>query len=349
MDKKKTTVLIVDDSASARELLTYIINKSPSLEVIGCVENGEKALEFIKQRRPDVITMDVIMPKLDGFETTRRIMQQTPIPILIISSSYNPEDVTKSFQAIDAGSLGIIKKPSGPMDPDFPIISKVITETLINIADVKMVARRHKRHEPVSKTTVIEPIEIIGIGASLGGPQALKMILSQLPKTFGLPIFIVQHISQGFVQGFVDWLNDTTSLTVKLATQGYYAQPGEVIIAPDGFHLEVAPGRRVSLLKGEPEEHICPSVSRLFKSIANVYAQKGAGVILTGMGRDGVDELLLLKQKGGHTIAQHEDGCTMYGMPKEAIAIGAAKHIIHLDNIADSLLQLGSAVKINAL
>lgn len=338
-----TTVLIVDDSPSARELLTYIINQDPNLEVIGCVENGEKALEFLKFRKPDVITMDIIMPKMDGFETTRRIMAATPIPILIISSSYNPEDVSKSFQAIDAGSLGILKKPMGPTDPEFPIISKKIRETIAGIAGVKLVARRHRALHVQEKPPVTTPIEVVAIGASLGGPQALKVILSQLPASYPLPIFVVQHISEGFVGGFVDWLNETTPLNVKLAEQGYYAQAGDVLIAPDHFHMEIGASRRVTLIRGAPLESICPSIGKLFQSIAKTYGPRSAGLLLTGMGRDGVDELLEMKNRGAITIAQDEEGCTMFGMPREAIAAQAVKHVVPLGGISGMLLQLAAS------
>ncbi len=338
---KKVEVLIVDDSASARELLAYIINSDERLNVIGSVKDGEEALRFVKTRKPDVITMDIVMPKMDGFETTKRIMQTTPIPIIIISSSFCHDDIEKSFKAMDAGSVAILEKPQGPKDLDFAEKKKTILDTINTMSEVKLITRRHSQGEPPAASQEVikkdRTINAIAIGTSLGGPQALHQILTQLSPHCSVPIFIVQHIASGFVHGFVEWLNNVTPLDVKLSVNGYHAKGGDVIIAADGHHLGINRDNTVVLSDGPPEGGIKPAASHLFHSVAEAHGKNSVGIILTGMGRDGVAELLYMRQKGAMTIAQDEKDCTMFGMPKEAAQQGAAQHILSLDEIAHTI------------
>lgn len=346
-------VLIVDDSMVASELLAYIINSDPDLKVIGCVENGEKALEFIRHNKPDVITMDIIMPKMDGFEATRRIMATTPIPIIIVSSIYKKENVEKSFQAMEAGAIEILEKPRGFQDPYYQDLATSLVKTIKIVAGTKLVTRKFVTsgeksvHEATPRTNHQDSswtgkAEVVAIGSSLGGPQALNTIFSGLSSSFPVPILVVQHISSGFTQGFVDWLSESCSLEISLAKNKEIALPGHVYVAPDNVHLEIDKKNVMHLVDAPPEAGLRPAASRLFRSVANVFGSNGIGIILTGMGRDGVEDLLLLKQKGGMTIAQSQESCLMYGMPKEAIAIGAARQVVHLDQIANTLKKLVS-------
>lgn len=340
-------VLIVDDSPLATELLTFIINSDPDLKVIGCVDSGERALNFIKWEIPDVITMDIVMPKMDGFETTRRIMQTTPIPIIIISACFKGEDVQKSFEAIDAGALDILEKPPGPQDPDFGTLAKRILKSIKTVAGTKLITRHYSRPHSLSHskpklpdtetTSSLSQIEAIAIGSSLGGPHALCTIFKELPSQFRLPIFVVQHISPGFAPGFTEWLGEHTPLHVKLAQKQEVAQPGCIYIAPDHHHLEVHQGHLISLASTPPEGGLRPAVGHLFRSMAKTYGAHGMGIILTGMGRDGVEDLLLMKQSGALTVAQDQESSLLFGMPKEAIAIGAAKRILSLQHIIELL------------
>lgn len=351
---KTISVLIVDDSKVARELLKHIIESDPIFEVIGMVNSGEEALRFLEKETPSVITMDIFMPNLDGFEVTRHIMETKPIPIVIISGSYNAKnDQIKSFNAIEAGALSILEKPVGVDDHNFEVKALEIRDTLKKVSEIKLIKRRFKpKPESIQKSKtylVEEPLpekmyerfEAVAIGASLGGPPAISQILSKLPFDFPIPIFIVQHIAAGFTEGLVNWLQNHSYLQIKLAHHNEKAEGGKVYIAPDHCQMEIKKGGIISLDERQDNKMILqPSVSRLFKSMAEVYGSKGIGILLTGMGKDGAKELLEMSNKGAFTIAQDEATCVMFGMPKEAIALNAAKQILSLDQIVNCLQKL---------
>ncbi len=341
MEKKPIEILVVDDSKVARDLLGYIINNDPELKVVGFAENGEQALEWLEHHSADVISMDIIMPGISGLEVTRRIMHSKPVPIVIISSAYVSGNETHSFEAIEAGALAILEKPIGLNDESFYRKAAELTSTIKMISDVKLVKRRSAKSTPsvpiLSKTTRSkEPIEAVAIGASLGGPLALSILLAELNASFPTPIFIVQHIAAGFTKGFVQWLQSFTSLRVQLASDGERAVPGTCYIAPARVHMEVHREDIISLTHS-PTDLLQPSIARLFASMANAYGPRSIGVMLTGMGRDGAEELLLMRQRGALTIAQDRNSCIMFSMPQEAIALGAVQHIIPLNQIADAL------------
>lgn len=340
-------VLIVDDSKTARELLAHLIVQDPALTVVGRCQDGEAALSWLKHNQADVITMDIVMPGIDGFEVTRRIMETQPIPIVIISSVYNPGDVAHAFQAVQAGALAILEKPETDVEEHFDNKAGEIRETLKMIAEVKLVRRRlsRSRGETPSHLESPEPnhetIKAVAIGASLGGPLALSRILSSLSADFPVPIFVVQHIASGFANGFVQWLQEETSLAISLAKDGEIAKHGHCYVAPSDAHMEVKQGSCISLIHA-PRDIPQPSVGRLFRSMATSYGANAVGVILSGMGADGAKELLLMRQHGAYTIAQDEESCVMFGMPREAIALGAVKKVLPLDRIADVLMHLVS-------
>jgi two-component system chemotaxis response regulator CheB len=341
-------VLIVEDSPIAAKLLEFIINSDPALKVIGCVDSGEEALNFIKGKKPDVITMDIVLPKMDGFETTEQIMQTTPIPIIIVSANYKKEDVDKSFKAISVGAVDILEKPVGPRDPVFHAMAAMLIQSIKNAAKIKLITRSpyapltHLSRAKVNAKTIssLKGTKAIAIGASLGGPKALNYILSQLPAEFPLPILVVQHISPGFTPGLVDWLNESSHLTIKLAQNREIIKPGYVYIAPDNYHLEVNSYHMIYLNDDPPENGLRPSVGRLFRSMAYIYKSAGLGIILTGMGHDGAKELLLMKNYGALTIAQDQKSSFVFGMPKAAIALGAATCILSIDEIVVFLQSL---------
>lgn len=348
-------VLIIDDSLVSQHLLAFIIENDPDLKVVGYASDGASAVKWLKQRLPDVVTMDIVMPKMDGFETTRLIMETTPLPIIIISASYDHSQVEKSFKSIEAGALEILPKPSGPNDPNFGTMSRTITDTIKLVAGMKMVRRRKLPNlsecAPLPKSTLpCSPhsfgegaktknhgIQAVAIGASLGGPPVLAAILSALPDNFPVPIFIVQHISLGFAKGLVDWLNKMTSLNVAMAEHGQQAQPGCVYVAPEDQLMSITTNN-VMTLSPCRQGKFSP-ISHLFESMANVHGSKGVGIILTGMGKDGALELLHMRQKGALTMAQEEKDCTMFGMPKEAIALHAAEKVLSVQEIAQHLVQ----------
>jgi two-component system chemotaxis response regulator CheB len=342
-------VLVVEDSPVARELLKHILSSDPEIKVIGTANNGLEAIEFLKRGKPDVVTMDIIMPKMDGYEATRRIMETDPIPIVIVSASLVREEVDRTWRAVEAGAVAVLEKPSyTDMGNPNGNAAKLI-ETVKNMSQVKVVRRRKKSAETtVPKHAEVAPeprpetarVKVVAIGASTGGPQALQHILSQLPKDFRTPILIVQHITRGFTDGFVDWMNGSCCLPVRLATDGEPLASGTVYVAPDDRHTKIGRNGRIRLSTDEPVNGIRPSVSSLFRSVAEVLGPDAVGVLLTGMGRDGAAELKLMRDRGAVTIAQDMESCVIYGMPGEAAKMGAAKYLLPPEKIAEMLLRL---------
>jgi two-component system chemotaxis response regulator CheB len=341
-------VLVTEDSVVARALLVSIINRDPDLEVVGEARDGEQAVELAAQLRPDVITMDVHMPKLDGLEATRRIMAGTPTPIVVISA-IDPKDVRLSFEALDSGALAVLAKPTGPTAPDFATRANEITTTIKTMSGVRVVTRRPKlaaaptpAPAAPARTAGRRRVDVVAIGSSTGGPDALGKIVGALPAGAPVPILIVQHITVGFHQGLVDWLNNVTPLKVKLGVEGESVRAGEVVIAPGEHHMTVDSGRRIKLIDEPPVRGHRPSATKLFQSVTKVYGANALGVILTGMGDDGADGLVELKNAGGWVIGQDEATCVVYGMPREAAVRGAVTEVLPLGEIADGIVAAWS-------
>lgn len=341
-------VLIVDDSPVVLEMISYILGGDPDLKVIGTASNGEEAINFIKKQKPDVITMDIHMPLMDGFEATSRIMATTPIPIVIVSASWNPLEVGKTFKAIEAGALTLLEKPFGPGHPEYEQKAREMIRVVKDMAEVKVVRRWQKIYQKKTiaiKTAWQKPllkskVEIVAIGASTGGPLALKTILSELPADFGAPILVVQHIAPGFLTGMVEWLQDNTKLTIHIPSHLDRLEAGHVYVAPDGSHLGVNKRGKVILSTDERENSLRPSVSYLFRSVAESYGGLAAGVLLTGMGMDGARELKLISDLQGVTIAQDKASSVVYGMPGEAVRNGSAQYVLPLKEISVILKKL---------
>lgn len=340
-------VLIVDDSQVTRELLNYILSSDPEIQVIGTATNGIEAIEFVQKKLPDVITMDINMPKMDGIEAIRKIMSSNPVPIIIVSSSLNPNDINDSYRAMEAGALLIVSKPGGLTTPDYLNMSKNLIDSVKLMSEIKVVKRWSKRNIdniPVVNNKELvtgykEKIKIVVIGVSTGGPPVLQTILSSLPENFSLPILIVQHISEGFLPGLVQWLNETSKLKVSIAVQDEIAEPGNVYLAPNKFQMKVDRSGKINLSNDKPENSTIPSVSYLFRSVAKEYGNRAIGILLTGMGKDGANELLLMRESGAITIAQDKESSTIFGMPGEAVKINAAKYIIPPEKIVDILIS----------
>jgi two-component system chemotaxis response regulator CheB len=342
-------VLVVEDSAVVRELLMHILSSDPDIQVIGTASNGEEAVKSVGDTRPDIVTMDINMPKMDGFEATRIIMETTPTPIVIVSASWDPKEVQKTFRAMEAGALAAVRKPVGVAHPDYKDQAKELIQTVKLMSEVKVIRRqsriKHGKGFPaglavndlIPSTT---DVKVVAIGASTGGPPVIETILSGLPKDFLAPLLIVQHIAPGFVQGFADWLANSCRFTVRIATQHEFPLPGHAYIAPDGVHMGMDTSGRIVFDGSEPENGLRPAVSYLFRSVAEVFGKNTVGVLLTGMGKDGAYELKMMKEKGAITIAQDKESCVVYGMPGEAVNLNAATYVLSPPKIAELLAGL---------
>ena len=342
-DPKKTRVLVVDDSALARDIITMILSEDPGIEVVGQAENGQIAIDLVKALRPDLVTMDIMMPVLDGLTAIQEIMAYQPTPILVVTSSGEAE---VAYKAISSGALEVMQKPdmsAGPTEWEgFSRRVKLLSQ-------VKVIT--HVRGRGTATTQLLPFLgpaaaqagsqgRILAIGASTGGPAALAKLLGGLPPDLNVGVVIVQHIADGFVPGLVSWLSTVTMLSVKPATDGERILAGTVYIAPTGSHTVVAGGGRLGLVDSPPVESQRPAVDVLFESVYEQYAQRAIAVLLTGMGHDGARGLKHIRDAGGKTIAQDESSCVVFGMPKAAVELDAAEQVLPLPDIPRAIVQL---------
>lgn len=336
-------VLVVDDSLVARELIAYLLASDPELAVIATATDGEEALEAVQRKKPQVITMDIHMPGQDGFMVTRKIMEIQPTPIIIVTGSTVKDEVSTAFRALDAGAVAVLPKPMGMDHPDYTERARELIQTVKLMAEVKLVKRWPRREEAKPAPIAGAPpakIEIMAIGASTGGPLALQSLLCVLPKDFPLPILIVQHIAEGFTEGFVEWLAQTAGFPVEVAQKDQAVRSGRAYVAPEGSHMTIKTGGIIALSSAAPENGLKPSISALFRSVADVYGPRAIGVLLTGMGKDGAQELKRMREKGAITFAQDQASAIVHGMPGEAINLGAASYVLAPDKIAEAVAHL---------
>lgn len=337
-------LLIVEDSPVQREILTHIFSRDPNIQIIGIAKNGEEAIKAATSLKPDVITMDLHMPKLDGLEATRQIMTIQPTPIVIVSSSAQHNEQINAFRALEAGAVAVADKPPGINHPNHLRLQENLINTVKVMSEIKMV-RRWSKTKPISTKKSLEKeihpaeIKLIAIGVSTGGPLVLRDILSGLPKEFP-PILIVQHITSGFLNGMVDWLGDTTKQSIHIAENMLLPKPSCIYFAPDDQHMGINQDGYILLSKNPPENGLRPSVSFLFRSVANTIKERALGILLTGMGKDGAQELKLMKQQGAITFAQNKETSLVYGMPGEAAAINAATYLLSPSEIANMIVNL---------
>ncbi len=341
-------VLIVEDSAVVRDYLYYLLSSDPDVNVVGTASDGQQAVELAKKLVPNVITMDIHMPRMNGLEATRRILEVVPTPIVMVSADWNPEAIDVTFKALEAGAVTILETPKGFGDPNHAAMAKKLVQTVKTMSEVKMVRRRPQIRQTDTTNTIAvataADIRYVAIGTSTGGPVVLQSILSALPATFPVPILIVQHITKGFTQGLVDWLQASTRLTVQLARHGVRPVPKHVYIAPDDMHMGVDRQGCIALSHDAPEHSLRPAVSYLFRSLAAHYSQSTVGILLTGMGKDGASELKMLRDRGAITIAQSQDSCAVFGMPGEAVKLNAATYTLNPAELTQKLVELVSAL-----
>ena len=352
-------VLVAEDSATARALLVSLLSAEPDITVVGEARTGTEAVDMAQRLQPDLVTMDVHMPELNGIEATRQIMTRSPRPILVVSSAAGT-DIELSLEATRSGALMVIAKPQGVHSPLYDTDRRQLVSMVRALAQVKVV-RRHgatmpshggatprsmPQISPSWRRTPGESPEVLAIAASTGGPAALRTILAELPRDFPLPILVVQHIARGFAGGLAHWLSGDSALTVKIAELGELVLPGTAYIAPDDRHLGVRRGAngelRVLLDNASPVGSFRPSATYLFQSCAEVVGRGVLALILTGMGDDGVAGLREVRAKGGRVLAQDEASSVIYGMPREAERAGVVDQVIALEDVARRVGELAS-------
>ncbi len=351
-NKKKIKVLIVEDSPTVSLYLEYLLKEDPEIEVIGNVSNGKLAVEFVAKNKPDIVTMDIDMPVMNGLDATRLIMERTPIPIIIVTVSRNAQKHNISMEALAAGALTVIQKPKDIKLGIKSIENKRMLSMLKIYSQVKVIKRRHSSFTSVTPSAAISTQQVklplsdrlhnrkyIAIGISSGGPGVLKALFDSISENFPLPIVVVQHITDGFLESMVLWLNGSSKLTIKVAENDETLLQGHVYFAPNGFQMGVK-HNRIELLKQTKEMKICPSVEFLFKSLLLEGAGKSIAMLLTGMGSDGAAELKQLKNAGSITIAQDKESSLVHGMPGVAIELNGADYIYNPGQIIELLHKI---------
>lgn len=338
-------VVVAEDSLTVREILVEILESDPEIRVVGQAKNGAEAVELTTRLKPDLVTMDVHMPVMDGFEATKEIMVQAPTPILIVTSSASGREVELSLNAMRAGALMVVAKPDNPQSERFGGRRDGLAAMAKAMAQVRVVRRWAPQSRPLRPASAPRmapgaPVRLVAVAASTGGPAALLRILSSLPGDFAVPILVVQHIATGFVAGLAEWLSASCNLRVKVAEPGEPLLKRTVFLAPDDRHLGVSPDARVMVTDAPAVNGFRPSGTYLFASAAQGYGATVAAVILTGMGRDGVEGLKAVKAAGGRVLAQDEPSSVVYGMPGEAVAAGVVDAVLAVDEIARHLAEL---------
>lgn len=366
-------VVVVDDSAMMRRFITDMLQRDPAIQVVGVASNGREAIEVVQQLRPDVVTMDVRMPVMDGVATTEHLMAYCPTPILVLTASLASYDVDITFKMLGAGALEVVEKPRGS-DPQalehaardlvrrVKILSRVKVVThlrgrrralndgsppspaLRNHQTLPAAAQPHPAIAPSSVPASASAPDaslcpVVVIGASTGGPRIIHQIIAGLPQSFPAAVLIVQHIAEGFSEGMAEWLASAGTLPVRIAQEAAPVRPGEALIAPDQRNLLVTPQGTIHL-SDAPLLMQRPSIDITMQAIADVYGSRAIGVLLTGMGRDGAYGMLSLYRRNAYTIAQDEASCAIFGMPRAAIQLGAVREVLPPTAIAARLVEL---------
>jgi two-component system chemotaxis response regulator CheB len=353
MTTAKTRVLVVEDSFTVRKRLTEVLAADPDMELVGEAEDGRQAIELCRTRRPDVVTMDMMLPGMSGLGATEYIMAHCPTPILVVSASINRGELFQTYDALAAGAVDVLEKPRG--DEPHGAWERKFISTVKLVSRIRVITHLRGRLGVFGRPTPRPapfPTEckerqssakIVAIGASTGGPGAIVEILRSLPPGYPLSILLVLHISEPFGAAFADWLDGQSSHRAAYAREGdpIVSGIGRVVMAPPNQHLVVREGR-VHLTRDAERFSCRPSVDVLFESVAREFGASAAGCLLTGMGRDGASGLLEIRKAGGATIAQDEATSVVYGMPREAVLLGAAERILPIDEIATALASLAA-------
>ena len=344
--KRPIRVLVAEDSAVVARVLVDVLSSDPDIDVVGVASDGVEAVQMAKSLKPDLITMDVRMPRMDGLVATRKIMEEMPTPIIVVSASVNVQDMNITFEALRAGALEIIEKPRGVGHRDYEAVRGRLIRAVKSMSEVKVVRRmteaRLRRPSRLPKAVLRgkETGRVVLIGSSTGGPAALEKIFTRLPANFPAPVLVVQHIAPGFVGGLAEWLNTGSQLNVKVAEAGEKPVAGTALFAPDGYHTVIDSGGLISLDDGPPDRGHKPSIDRLFAAAARAWGARCVGVLLTGMGTDGVMGLGEIKGAGGAALAQDESSAVIYGMPREAVAAGVVDKELAIEHLPAEIISL---------
>jgi two-component system chemotaxis response regulator CheB len=338
----KIRVLVVEDSLTVRRQLCDVIASDPGLELVGEASDGQQAIDLCAALRPDVISMDMMMPGTTGLAATEHIMAHTPTPILVVSASINRGELFETYQALAAGAVDVFEKPRG--DEPEGVWERNYLATLRLVSRIRVIT--HPRARLASRTQAPRlasakapgSSRVIAIGASTGGPGAVVAVLRSLPAKLSCPILLVVHMSEAFAPAFADWLDTQSPHRVRLATDGMALGPG-VAMAPPERHM-VLSGGKLRLTDDSPRHSCRPSVDTMFESVARECGARAIAALLTGMGRDGATGLLAIRRAGGHTIAQDEATSVVFGMPREAILLDAAVRVLPLDAIGPAISGL---------
>lgn len=346
---KKIRVLLVDDSQIALAVLKRMLGNSPDITVIGSATNGRDAMRLIQELNPDLICTDLHMPLMDGLALTKEVMRTSPRPVLVVSVSVC-EGSGKVFDLIEAGALDVYSKPRGALDSDFEKHASELIRKIRILSGVRVIKKMKTESfagaqpglaKSLTNADKLPPAHIVVIGASTGGPQALENILPQFPHDFPMAVVCVQHITEGFMEGMMEWLSTKCKMKIRFALPGEYPSPGAIYFAQEKKHLEFSPDGRFVVGNGHPFEDHCPSITVTMRSAAACFRGFVIGVLLTGMGKDGAEGMLAIRQAGGITIAQDEDSCIVFGMPRQTIEIGGAMHVLPLNEIAQAIANNG--------
>lgn len=344
---KKIKVIVVDDSALMRKFVSDMINTETEMEVIDTAKNGEELLTKITRKIPDVITLDIEMPKMDGMETLKELKKNNINVPVIMLSGISKASTELTMQCLELGAFDFVPKPSGEISLDInkvkdELVQKIKLTVMQGISKSTPIIEKSIKlnKDNYSKEIVNSKLEAVVIGASTGGPKALYKVITALPDNIGVPIFVVQHMPTGFTKAFAERLNLNSNLKVIEASDGDLVEKNVVYIAPGGYHMEIGSDKRIHLNSQPTLWGVRPSVDKLFISAISVYGSKLLSVILTGMGRDGAEGTAAIKDNGGITMAEHESTCVIYGMPKAAFETGKVDEIVPLPNVAEEINKL---------
>lgn len=340
--RKPVRVLITDDSELSRLVLEQLLSADPDIEVVGTAASGEEAVELTVQLRPDIVTMDLYLPGIDGIASTQRLMQRRPTPVIIVTSSEFWQRKDDVFAAFKYGVLDVIEKPNSATDERAAriLVDKVKLLSRVKVtSDVWPTMSQRPRARSAAQPPAADHRAIL-IGASTGGPRAIQQVLQALPGDLSVPVLVAQHMSPSFVPGFADWLDQTVDLAVRMARAGDVPTPGLVLLSPGGTSMVLDKRGVVQLSDEPPPQNVLPSVDLLFSSAARHYGAGAIGVVLTGIGKDGRQGMTDIKGAGGVTLVQDEGSSVVFGMPGAALRAGVVDEVAHIDVIGTRLMEL---------